>query len=37
MNNAYMIRQDGKLIPVTVHIYGSTDDPEETLYAAEWM
>lgn len=37
MNNAYMIRQDGKLIPVTVHIYGSTDDPEETLYAAEWL
>lgn len=30
MNNAYMIRQDGKLIPVTVHIYGSTDDPEAT-------
>lgn len=37
MNNAYMIRQDGKLIPVTVHIYGATDDPEETLYAAEWL
>lgn len=30
-----MIRQDGKLIHVTVQIYGSTDDPEETLYAEE--
>lgn len=34
-----MIRSDGKLFPVTVHIYGNpdTEDVEETLYAAEWL
>lgn len=37
MANAWMIRHDGKEIPVTVHIYGSTDDVEETLYASEWL
>ena len=37
MANAWMIRYDGKEIPVTVHIYGSTEDVEETLYASEWL
>lgn len=37
MQNAYMIRSDGKEFPVTVHLYGAMDDPEETLYAAEWL
>lgn len=37
MANAWMIRNDGKAIPVTVHLYGALDDPEETLYAAEWL
>lgn len=37
MSNAWMIRRDGKAIPVTVHLYGAVDDVEETLYAAEWL
>ena len=37
MQNAYMIRSDGKEFPVTIHLYGAMDDPEETLYAAEWL
>ena len=37
MNNAYMIRSDGKAFPVTVHLYGAPDDIEETLFAAEWL
>lgn len=37
MENAWMIRSDGKAIPVTVHLYGALDTPEETLYAAEWL
>lgn len=37
MNNAYMIRADGKLFPVTVHMYGSPDDVEETLGITEWL
>lgn len=37
MNNAYMIRSDGKAFPVTVHLYGAADDIEETLFAAEWL
>ena len=37
MKNAYMIRNDGTLFPVTVHIYGSVEDIEETLAAAEWL
>lgn len=32
-----MIRNDGKLFPVTVHLYGSPDDVEETLGMAEWL
>lgn len=36
MNNAYMIRNDGRAIPVTQHIYGS-DNIYETLAAAEWL
>lgn len=36
MNNAYMIRSDGKAFPVTIHLYGS-DDINETLFAAEWL
>lgn len=39
MNNAYMIRADGKAFPVTVHPYGNTDVTkiEETLAASEWL
>lgn len=37
MDNAYMIRSDGKAFPVVVHTYGSPDDTEETLAAAEWL
>lgn len=37
MQNAYMIRSDGKEFPCTVHIYGNPNDVEETLYAAEWL
>ena len=37
MDNAYMIRSDGKEFPVTVHLYGAKDDVEETLFAAEWL
>lgn len=39
MNNAYMIRSDGKAFPVTVHPYGNTDiaEIEETLAASEWL
>lgn len=36
-SNAYMIRNDGKAIPCTQHIYGNDDIVEETLYAAEWL
>lgn len=35
-SNAYMIRDDGKYYPVTIHPYGS-DDIEETAWAAEWL
>lgn len=36
---AYMIRNDGKEFPVTVHIYGNYDvgDVEETVAASEWL
>lgn len=39
MQNAYMIRNDGKLFPVTVHWYGNKDvgDVEETISASEWL
>ena len=37
--SAYMIRDDGKEFPVTVHIYGNYDvnDVEETVFASEWL
>lgn len=34
---AWMIRCDGKAIPVVQHIYASREEAEETLYAAEWL
>ena len=34
---AWMVRTDGVTFPCTCHIYGSNDDIEETLYAAEWL
>lgn len=34
---AWMIRRDGEAFPCIQHIYGSPDDIEETLYAAEWL
>lgn len=34
---AWMIRRDGKAVPCLWHIYGSAEDEEETLYAAEWL
>ena len=39
MEKAYMIRNDGKYIPITQHIYGSKniEDIDETLAAAEWL
>lgn len=37
MYNAYMIRNDGKEIPVKIHPYGSSDSYEETLYASQWL
>lgn len=39
MNNAYMIRSDGKAFPVTVHPYANADvaEIEETLAASEWL
>ncbi len=32
-----MLRRDGKEIPCVCHFYGSKEDAEETLYAAEWL
>lgn len=32
-----MIRRDGEAFPCLQHLYGSTQDVEETLYAAEWL
>ena len=37
MYNAYMIRNDGKEIPVKVHPYGNPEVVEETLYASQWL
>lgn len=37
MNNAWMIRNDGKAIACMQHIYANTDNIEETLFAAEWL
>lgn len=34
---AWMARADGAAFPCVCHIYGSKDDVEETLYAAEWL
>lgn len=34
---AWMIRNDGKEIPVPYHIKGDTADPFKTLYAAQWL
>ncbi len=34
---AWMVRMDGTAFPCICHIYGSMDDIEETLYAAEWL
>lgn len=36
-SKAWMIRNDGKAIPITQHVYGNTEDNEESLYAAEWL
>ena len=36
-SKAWMIRNDGKAIPVIQHIYGNAVDDEETMYAAEWL
>ena len=38
-STAWMIRNDGKAIPVSVHAYGNKDveDVEETIYASEWL
>ena len=37
MYNAYMIRNDGKEIPVKIHPYGNPEVVEETLYASQWL
>lgn len=37
MEKAYMIRNDGKAIPVQQHLYGNIDEITETLYAGEWL
>ena len=34
---AWMVRSDGVAFPCICHIYGSKDDIEETLYAAQWL
>lgn len=34
---AWMLRRDGKYFEVVAHLYGSLEDYEETLYAAEWL
>lgn len=36
-SRAWMIRNDGKAIPVLQHLYGNSKDVEETLYAGEWL
>lgn len=37
IEKAWMVRSDGISFPCVCHIYGSKDDIEETLYAAEWL
>lgn len=34
---AWMVREDGEIFPCVCHVYGSRDDIEETLYAAQWL
>lgn len=34
---AWMLRRDGSEFPCICHYYGSKEDTEETLYAAEWL
>lgn len=34
---AWMVRTDGEAFSCICHIYGDSDDIEETLYAAEWL
>ena len=34
---AWMVRSDGEAFPCVCHIYGSKEDIEETLFAAEWL
>lgn len=36
-NEAFMIRNDGKVIPVNIHIYGDKDDAEETFRICQWL
>lgn len=37
MDTAWMVRKDGKIIPVVQHIYANPDNVEESLGAAEWL
>ena len=36
-DKAWMVRSDGMAFPCVCHIYGSDEDIEETLYAAQWL
>lgn len=35
--HAWMIRNDGVAVPCIQHIYANTAEPDETLYAAQWL
>lgn len=37
VENAYMIRNDGKSFKMLQHVYGNKGEIEETLAAAEWL
>lgn len=37
VENAYMIRNDGKTFKMLQHVYGSKEEIEETLAASEWL
>lgn len=37
MDNAWMIRNDGKAIACVQHVYANPENVEETLFAAEWL
>lgn len=37
IENAWMIRNDGKSFRMQQHVYGSKEEVEETLMAAEWL